>query len=310
VANEIIAVGMTCYDHVVVVPSFDRVARGCRALDVLCLGGGVAATAGVAARALGARVQLWARVGDDGHGEFLVEGLRRRGVDTSELQIVEGARTAVSTVLVEESTGERQFLFYPGSGLDAGWQPPDYTRIDRCRAVIVDGRWPGVCLASVRRARARAVPIVADLGHGSEEEMEILKLADFPIISEVCFEELSKGRSVEALADELLAGNALAVTITRGPRGVWLKERKGPARELPAFDVRVVDTTGAGDIFHGAFAYALGAGKTPRECAEFASAAAAFSCTALGGRGAVPTRDDVEPMLGEDSRPRWSPAAG
>ena len=98
VANEIIAIGMTCYDHVVIVPSLQEVARGCRSTGVSCMGGGVAATAAVAARALGARAQLWARVGSDEHGRFIVNDLRCRGVDTSEVQVLEGGHTAVSTV--------------------------------------------------------------------------------------------------------------------------------------------------------------------------------------------------------------------
>jgi sulfofructose kinase len=307
-ANEIIAVGMTCYDHVVVVPSLSEVAGGCRALKVTCLGGGVAATAGVAARSLGARVQLWARVGSDPQGEFLIDGLRRRGMDTSQLQVVDGARTAVSTVLVEESTGERCFLYYPGEGMEEGWEPPDYPRIDRCRAIIVDGRWPGVCLAAARRARSHAVPVIADVGHPSDEETEILKLADYPVVSEVAFAGLSDGRSIDGFADELLAGNAAAVVLTRGARGLWFKERDGRAQELGAFCVEAVDTTGAGDIYHGAFAFAIGQGRAAPAAAEFAAAAAAFSCTALGCRGAVPTIADVERLLAEPDRPRWEPA--
>jgi sulfofructose kinase len=160
VANEIIAVGMTCYDHVVVVPSLRGVENGCRVIDVISQGGGVAATAAVAARSLGVRTQLWVRVGEDGQGEFIIDDLRKRGIDTSHIQVVEGARTPISTVLVEATSGERRFLYFAGRSLDTRWDPPEYDRIARARALIVDGRWPGVCLARASPA-CRSSPISA-----------------------------------------------------------------------------------------------------------------------------------------------------
>jgi len=307
VANEIIAVGMACYDHVVVVPDFAEVPKGCRALDVMVQGGGVAATAAVAARALGALAQLWVRVGADPHGEYVVADLRRRGVDTSELQMLEGARTAISTVLVEESTGERRFLYYAGAHTD-NWEEPEYARIDRARALIVDGRWPGVCLAAVRRARAHAVPVICDLGHASPDEMEILKLADYPVVSEVAYRELAGAKELEEFADELLAGHALAVVFTHGEQGVWLKERDGEPKRLGVFDVEVKDTTGAGDVFHGAFAYFITSGHSIEESAFLSSAASAHACTALGCRGAVASLDDVRMLAEADNHPVWRPA--
>jgi sulfofructose kinase len=305
-ANEIIAVGMACYDHVVVVPDFEEVPRGCRALDVVVQGGGVAATAAVAARALGALSQLWVRVGADSHGEYIVADLRRRGIDTSELQMLQGARTAISTVLVEKPSGDRRFLYYPGINSDE-WEDPDYSRIDRSQALIVDGRWPGVCLAAVRRARAHAVPVICDLGHGSPEEMQILHLADYPIISEVAYCELAGAKALEDFADELLAGHAQAVIFTHGERGVWLKEREGRAKRLGVFDVEVADTTGAGDVFHGAFAYFITTGHGVEESALLSSAASAHACTALGCRGAIASMDDVMMLATDDRRPTWGP---
>jgi len=308
VASDIVAVGMACYDHIVLVPSLARVVEGCRARRVLSQGGGVVATAAVAASALGARVELWARAGADFYGRFVVDELRRFGVDTSQFVIVDGGHTAVSTVLVDEATGERRFLYFPGDGLDKGWDEPDYARIERAKLLLTDGRWPGVCLEATRRAVARGVPVVFDPGHASAEELEMLRLADYPVISEVALGELSQGRSLDELADELLGGRAKAVVVTRGARGLWLRERGRPPEELGAFPVEVVDTTGAGDVFHGAFALAISRGWEPVRAAELASAAGAHACTALGGRGAIPSMDVLERMLASPSRPVWRPA--
>ena len=325
-AGEIIAVGLACYDHIVVVPSLERVGEGAHVPTVVAQGGGVAATAAVAARKLGARVQLWARVGDDVHGRMVAEELRRFGVDTSQFVMLENGRTPVSTVLVEQPTGERRFLYFPGQDLDQGWETPEYSRIDRAAAVLVDGRWPSVCLAAMRRARACGVPSIADIGHASGEEAEMLRLADYPVLSELALPELvgrwglpgpaaaegAPGISEEG-ADEfargLLAGSARAVVVTRGDKGVWLWEPDGEdnieRRELAAFAVDVVDTTGAGDCFHGAFACAIAGGRNAEEATEFASAAGALACASLGGQAGAPTLDGVEALLGGPDRPQW-----
>jgi sulfofructose kinase len=309
VAGEIIAVGLSCYDHLVMVPSRERVAEGARAEATLAQCGGVAATAAVAARALGARSELWTRVGDDRHGAFIIEELRERGVDTSQLVVVGGGRTAVSTVLVERGTGERRFLYLPGGSLESGWDPPDYPRVERASCLLVDGRWEGVCLEAARRARAASVPVIADVGHAGEEDMEILRLADYPVISELALGEIRPGRDLDEFAGELLAGAARALVVTRGARGVWAKEPGGPARTLGAFPVEVVDTTGAGDVFHGAFAYGIASGWDVPRAVEFASAAAAITCTALGGQTAAPGVEDVERMLARPERPVWADAS-
>lgn len=307
-ASDIVAVGMACYDHIVLVPSLDQVAKGCRVRHVLSQGGGVVATAAVAASRLGARVELWARVGADFYGEFVVNELRRFGVDTSQFIVIDGASTAVSTVLVEEGTGERRFLYFPGASLESGWEEPDYSRIERAKLLLTDGRWKRVCLEAAMRARRAGVPIVLDPGHASPEELELLRLADYPVISEVALGELTQGRPPESLAEELLAGHAKAVIITRGARGVWVQERGASPREFGTFKVEVVDTTGAGDVFHGAFAWALSRGRELDRAVELASAAGAYACTALGGRGAIPTQDILERMLSAPDKPTWRPA--
>jgi sugar/nucleoside kinase (ribokinase family) len=125
----------------------------------------------------------------------------------------------------------------------------------------------------------------------------------------VSFAELANGCSAEEFADPLLAQNARAVVVTRGARGLWLKARGEPPRTLRGFDVEAVDTTGAGDVFHGAFAHAVALGRGPAEAAEFAAAAAAFSCTGMGCRGAIPGIQDVGRMLADPARPAWEPAA-
>jgi sulfofructose kinase len=126
-------------------------------------------------------------------------------------------------------------------------------------------------------------------------------------VSEVAYKELAGGKNAEEFSGALLEANAKAVILTRGREGVWLRTRDDGPLLLGAFGVDVADTTGAGDVFHGAFAVAVSEGQGLKESVEFASAAAAHACTALGCRGALPTRDDVQRLLGGD-RPQWRSA--
>ncbi len=281
----IVAIGLSCHDHIVRIPKLADAPRGARALEVLAQGGGVASTAAVCARKLGAEVELWTRVGKDRSGEFVMEEFRGYGLDLSQSRVVEGAETAVSTVLVEEGTGERVFLYRPARGLEDA-EEPDYSRLDRAQCLLVDGRWKDVCEKAVERVRALDIPVVCDVGHLAPHERWITEKSTYPVLARAVAEGYGDGSQSEA-ARALLAGGALAVVVTLGEEGSVLYTPDGEER-VSAFRVDVIDTTGAGDVFHGAFAFGVARGLSPRECVLLATGASAMKCTRLGGRTGIP----------------------
>jgi sulfofructose kinase len=239
--------------------------------------GGMAATAAVAVARLGGRAALWGRVGDDLNGGPLAGALAAEGVDVSALRRVPGARTPVSAVLVDR-TGERSTIAFRGEGLgaDPGWLP--LAALGGARALLCDPRWPEGAARALAAARARGVPGVLD---GEKSETRILRLlaplADHAVFSAPGLQNFAPGAApAEGLRRALAAGARLAA-VTRGERGaLWMAAGDPAAREVAAFPVEASDTTGAGDVFHGAYALALAEGRGVPEAMRFAAAAGAL----------------------------------
>jgi sulfofructose kinase len=260
--------------------------------------GGMAAQAACAVAKLGGSAQVFGPIGDDAFGDTLRSRLAEAGV-ASAMAVVAGATSSHSMVLVD-AAGERIIVNHRGSALAA---PPAALPLDRigAAAVLADLRWPAGAKVALERANAVGVPTVLDADLGEIDALRsLVPLARHVIFSEPGYVQWANvecdstaGRArLRALCD---AGAALAA-VTRGERGVLYAEN-GDVAEMPAFAVNAVETLGAGDVFHGAYALAL-AGKTDVETAlRFASAAAAIKCGRSGGLSALPTRDEVNGLL-------------
>jgi sulfofructose kinase len=275
-------------DEVVQPPSKNR-ARG------YTLGaGGLAANASVAVSRLGGRCIFWGRVGDDLNGRPLLGALAEQGVDVSHCRLAPGGRTPVSAVLVDP-VGERSIYAYRGEGLgtEPDWLPLQL--IDTARAFLCDPRWPEGAARALDHARARGVPSVID---GEKSETRILKdlipRVDHAVFSEPGLANYMPGRRVaEALAAAIDAGCAVAA-VTQGEKGtLWMTRGDTLPRRMPAFRVQATNTTGAGDVYHGAYALAVAEGQTVEAAIRFASAAGALRAR----DGATPTRAMVEELL-------------
>lgn len=275
--------------------------------------GGMSANAACAIAALGGSVSLRGPIGDDEIGERIVAALARAGVRTGTIQVVPGARSSHSAIIVE-ACGERLIISHHGDALAARPDGGSLAPID-ADVMLVDVRWPAGALPLARIARAAGVPVVLDGEMGNPQALaELVPLADHVIFSEPGFAEWLVGRSPnevldvsarfgeEALTDLVEAGARLAA-ITRGEQGVvWAcRDGSGPVRSghLPAFAVDAVETLGAGDAFHGAYALGLAEGRPVLDALRFAAAAAALRCTRRAADGNLPTRGEVLALLGD-----------
>jgi sugar/nucleoside kinase (ribokinase family) len=208
-------------------------------------------------------------------------------------------------VTVDRRNGERYFTYFPGRGLDPSVEGLDLGRVERAKAVLVDCSWPEAQMAAARRARECGVPVCADVGGVGDRVRELLRHVDYPVYSQACAQHYGGTGSTEGDLRKLAQLGGKAPMVTLGGQGcIWLED--GQVRRLPAFEVEVVDTTGCGDVFHGAFTFGLGQGWDVARNARFASAVAALKCRALGGRTGIPTRAEVEAFLHE----RGGPAPG
>ncbi|MDJ0034673.1 sugar kinase [Pantoea allii] len=255
------------------------------------VGGGPASTAAVAAAKLGAEVDFIGRVGDDDTGKRLLSELNQYGVNTRYTKIYEAARSSQSAILVD-AEGERMIANYPSPDLPecADW----LTKIEFSQwdAVLADVRWHQGAKRAFILARQQGVPTILDGDVTPQDIGELVALSDHAAFSAPGLQRLTglEGETAALKKAQLLTNGH--VYVTQGVQGcVWLEA--GTLQHQPAFEVKVVDTTGAGDVFHGALAFRLAQNGAVAEAVRFASAVAALKCTRPGGRAGIPDYDQT-----------------
>ncbi len=287
---RVICLGLSALDQVWRVQGlFAGGSQKIRSLEYTTVGGGMAANAAVASARLGALTAFWGRGGDDAAGHEMRDTLAAESVDVGQFRLFPAGRSSVSGIIVDRA-GERQIANFRGQfPAEADWLPLD--RLSGVSAVLADPRWPEGAVALFGRARELGIPTILD-GEVAEPSVfeALLPLTDHAVFSEPALAGFAGSASDAALAT-IARFDCRVVAVTRGEAGVsWYEE--GSLKSLGAYPVDVVDTTGAGDVFHGAYAFAIGGGLAVHEAMSFASAAAALKCMRPGGRAGIPTIDD------------------
>lgn len=304
--QPIICLGHAALDRIYRVSTLPAGSTKLRASGYSEVGGGMASNGACAISRLldPARhsVEFWGRTGDDSAGDIIRAQFQLFDVDVEHVKVFQGCMSSQSAVMVDDA-GERMIVNYRGDVPvdDIAWLP--LASIAGAAAVLTDVRWLEGGRAVLEAARAAGVPSVLDADLGDVPLVRALvPLAGHAIFSEPGLDNWygSHCGDDDAIAGALRSavdGGAKVAGVTRGGRGVslWVD---GTLRHVPAFPVEVVDTLGAGDVFHGAYALGLAEGMSAVESARFASAAAAIKCSRHGGRRGAPTRDDVERLLG------------
>ncbi len=270
------------------------------------LPGGQIATAVLACSRLGLRVAFAGCVGGDRAAEQALAPLREAGVGLEGLRHVPGAATRSALILVEGKGGERIVLGRRDPALALAAADLDRAEIARSRALLLDAVDPDASRWAARVAREAGIPVVLDADCLRPGVERLVGEVDFPIVSRGFSEQLSEDASpVEGLR-ALCAGPAVRLAVvTLGDRGaIAASGQSGGVAliESPAHAVEVLDTTGAGDVFHAAFTWGLLEGWGAERVLRAANCAAALSCRGVGAQGALPTRDEVERELGARGR--------
>ena len=293
---EILCAGMAVADFVFRVPCIPSRAEKYRAHSLETVVGGPAANAAIAIARLGARAVLVTRLGEDAIADSVRSTLEAEGV---ECRIRRRGRSAVSAAVID-AAGERQIVNFPGEALA---EEPGALDDIVPGAVLVDVHWPEAALAGLALARSTGVPGIVDAEKLAE------KLAIRAVLEAATHVAFSRsGLAVfTGIGDKesalVAAANRLDawVCVTDGAAGASYMSGDG-VRTIPAFPVRAVDTLGAGDVWHGAFALRLAEGAEETAAIRFANAAAALKCTGTGGGRAAPDRDAVGKLLEEHAR--------
>jgi sulfofructose kinase len=284
---KVICLGLSALDQVWRV---DRLFAGesekIKSLDYATLGGGMAANAAVTVARLGASIAFWGRAGNDAAGQEMRSAFVAEGIDVENFRLFPEGRSSVSGVIVDRS-GERQIVNFRGLyPEEADWLPLE--AVARGSSVLADPRWMEGAATLFREARARGIPTVLDGDMADAEVFErLLPLTDHAIFSEPALTSFAGSAKDESLAALARFGGRV-IAVTRGEGGVSWYEN-GRLHRQAAFAVDVVDTTGAGDVFHGAYALAIGVGLDVRDAIAFSAATAAMKCRHAGGRNGIPT---------------------
>jgi len=299
VSPEIIGVGMATMDRLYLIEDYSAGPAG-RVLDYSVQGGGPVATAMAAASVLGASCGVIASIGDDELGQDILASLRAANVDTSRVVVRSLQPSPMVLVLVDARTGGRHFFPMNADRPLIGADDVDWDYASGASIICLD-HWIKDTGAILDKARSLGLTTMLDSPLHVGLEPDWVELADVFIAGADSARWRADPHAALMEARRIAGRGPHTVILTLGEAGCAGVGPEGPFT-LPAFEVQVVDTTGTGDVFHGAYAYGMTRDWNAEECARFASAAAALSATRLGGRAGLPTAAQVAELLHSSGR--------
>ena len=289
---DLLCVGVACYDLTFVVADHPLPDAKSYASALVSCGGGLAANAAVTAARLGCRTALLTQLGNDHFGDRHLQELVEAGVLTDFVHRFEGA-TKLSVILAK-ADGTRSLIHYAGELRPLLLATFNFRQL-KPKVILVDGHELAIAQPLCQWARTEGIPTVLDADSAKPGASTLASEVDYLVCSQGFARDFTGEAEVEAAMVQLTAV-APTVVITLGAKGVvWHHE--GENGHFPAFPVDVVDSTGAGDAFHGAFAASLAQGQSWLDTVRTASATAALCCTKIGARASIPTQEEVATFL-------------
>jgi sugar/nucleoside kinase (ribokinase family) len=295
---DVIGIGANSVDYVYRLPAYPQ-SHGAQAKmritshAVTC--GGQVVTALATCAAMGLRAKYVGSVGRDDNGTRIRDELERRAVNADEIVLCD-APNQFAVILLDGATGERIVLWDRDERLTAGLRRLPTETLTSARLLHVDDVDQDAAIRAAAIGRAAGIPVTSDIDRVTDRTEELVRAVSVAILAEHVPGGLTGEEDLERALRKLRELQTGQLCVTLGSRGAMLLEGDRLYYE-PAFQVEAVDTTGAGDVFRGAFIAAFLRGLTPAETLRFANAAAAVSCTRLGAMNGVPTPDEIAAML-------------
>jgi sugar/nucleoside kinase (ribokinase family) len=264
-------------------------------------GGGLVATGLVAVARLGGTARYIGKVGDDDHAQFIIREFKREGVDTNCVRIVPRMSATRAIGLINPAKGYRTLFYCLDDAPVLDPAEMDRDEVLAGKVIFVDGLHLRAAIQAARWGREAGRLVLMDAEPFEPDSGELTALSTH-VVASLRFAQnqvgdCEAGEAARRLHKKLAAKDGdKVVGVTAGPSGSYFVSREGEFHQA-AFQVPVVDTTGCGDVFHGAFAFGLAKGMKLRKIAEFASAVAALKCRKLGGRAGIPTFAETEALI-------------
>lgn len=296
---EIVGIGANVFDTLFAIEKYPREDTKMRADSVKQSGGGPCATGLVAAAKLGAKCAFIGNMTDDSAGRFLKEDFEKYGVDTNCVKIKRGYDTFRSCIWLAGDSASRTCVFFKGNIPPTEIDENAAKTVENAKILMVDGNDMDAAIKGAETAKRSGTKVLYDAGGLYENVEKLLPYADILIPSE----EFALGHTGENDAEK--AAKALfekyspeIVVITQGKKGGIIYDGSS-FEKYPAFLVDAVDSNGSGDVFHGAFAFAVTKGMDYKKACVFSSAVSALKCTRIGAREGVPAYDEAINFLKE-----------
>ena len=295
---DILGIGVVTVDDLYYVDHYPASDTKMPATDEQRQGGGLTATAIVAAARLGCSAAFLGVLGEDELSQFTIRELEQQGVDCSPVIRRSEARPFHSVVIVDNSNGHRTII-YSGKG-NIPTTPEDVSTelIAKSRLLFVDQIYAAAAIRAANIAHTLGVPVVADIETADDPlVVQLMDKVDHLIVSYELGAYVTGMTEADAIVKALARPQKACVAVTHGDRGCWYSEAGAAVRHLPAFKVDVVDTTGCGDVFHGAYAAAISQRRSVEDAIRLAAATAAIKATQPGGRAGIPDLATVQQFM-------------
>ena len=299
---DVLGIGLNATDTLLLLQEFPAYAGKVAFDRELISPGGQVATAIVACARLGLRARYIGTVGDDVRGQIQRQSLDEAGVATDGLIVRENCPNQTAYIMIDQRTGERTVLWQRDACLKLRADELNRADLENARLLHIDGYDVEAAAWAGKVARENGIPVSLDVDTVYQGFERVLENVDYLVAGSSWPAKWTGEQDPTKALDKLQREYGCAVAaMTLGSRGS-LALVDGKRHYSPAFEVHCVDTTGAGDVFHGAFCCAMLEGMPMTSALEFSNAAAALNCTAVGARGHVPTRSEIASLIVEAQR--------
>lgn len=294
---DVVGFGLNAVDHIVVVPAYPEFNTKIRLIEHSRQTGGQVASAMTALQRLGCKTRYIGKCGSDDAGRLVLERLAREGIEHSYVIQVPDAANQIAYILIDSRNGERTIIWDRDERL--AFEPDELNpqAIASGRVLHIDGHDVEADIRAAEIARAAGMPVVIDVDNYYAGAERLLPLVDY-LVTSSDFPRRFTGISnpKEALVRLKEMSGSYFVAMTLGKDGV-LAYHEGEFIHVPGFEVECLDTTGAGDAFHGGFIYGLLQGYTIEQTLRVANAVAAHKCRSYGAQNGLPTLAQLEEFL-------------
>ena len=294
---DVVGVGLNATDTLIVIPHFPAYGGKVPFEQEILSPGGQVASAMVACSRLGLRTKYIGTVGDDERGRIQIQSLRAGSVNLDDVEIRKNCPNQSAYILIDRTTGERTVFWSRGDCLRIDPDSITPEKITCARLLHIDGHDTAAVARAAEIARRNSVPVTVDVDTIYPGFDRVLPHVDYLVASSE-FPSRWTGEPDPFKALELIQNRygMPVAAMTLGAHGALARFQHAFVYS-PAFVVNCVDTTGAGDVFHGAFCYAVLQTMPLPEALQFANAMAALNCTALGARGGIATLEQAQALI-------------